>query len=117
MNKAILIGNLTKDPESGYTAGDVAYCRFTLAVNRRYENQAGKREADYIQVVVWRQLAELCNQYLAKGRKAGVVGAIQTRAYDGQDGNRRYVTEVVADEVDFLSAKPDAAPMPEPPMR
>lgn len=113
MNKAILIGNLTRDPESGSTTSGVNYCRFTIAVNRRFTNQAGEREADFIPIVAWRKQADLCAKYLAKGRKVAVVGAIQPRSYDGQDGVKRYVTEVVADEVEFLSPKPMDAPEPD----
>lgn len=103
MNKAILIGNLTRDPEMRTTNGGVSVCTFTIAVNRRFANQQGVREADFINIVVWRQLADLCGRYLAKGRKVAVIGSIQTRTYDAQDGSKRYVTEVVADEVEFLS--------------
>lgn len=104
MNKAILIGNLTRDPESRTTSSGVAVCTFTIAVNRRFVNQqTGQREADFLSIVTWRQTAENCAKYLAKGRKVGVVGTIQTRSYDAQDGTKRYVTEIVADEVEFLS--------------
>lgn len=103
MNKAIIIGNLTRDPEVRTTASGVSVCTFTVAVNRRFANQQGAREADYINVVTWRQLADLCGRYLAKGRKCAVVGSIQTRTYDAQDGSKRYATEVIADEVEFLS--------------
>ncbi len=107
MNKAILIGNLTKDPELRTTSGGVSVCQFTLAVNRRFTNQQGVREADFIPIVVWRQTAELCARYLSKGRKCAVVGTIQTRSYDAQDGTKRFVTEVVADEVEFLGSAQD----------
>ena len=113
MNKAILIGNLTRDPEMKNTASGISACTFTLAINRRYANQQGKKEADYINVVAWRQLAELCARYLERGSKAAVVGTIQTRSYDAQDGSKRYVTEVVADEVEFLTAKASANNAPE----
>lgn len=116
MNKVILIGNLTRDPEYKTTSGGVAVCRFTLAINRRFADANGNKAADYITVIVWRQLADLCARYLSKGKKAGVVGQIQSRSYDAQDGSKRYVTEVVADEMEFLSASsgqnappPDAA--------
>ncbi len=116
MNKVILIGNLTRDPEYKTTSGGVAVCRFTLAINRRFADANGNKAADYITVIAWRQLADLCARYLSKGKKAGVVGQIQSRSYDAQDGSKRYVTEVVADEMEFLSASsgqnalpPDAA--------
>lgn len=109
MNKAILIGNLTRDPESKVTGSGTAVTTFTLAVNRRFKNANGNRETDYINVVAWRQTAELCARYLAKGRKVCVVGQIQTRSYDAQDGTKRYVTEVIADEVEFLGGKNDGS--------
>ena len=109
MNKAILIGNLTRDPEVRTTGSGVSVCTFTIAVNRRFANQQGVREADFSNIVAWRQTAELCGRYLAKGRKVAVVGSIQTRSYDAQDGSKRYVTEVVADEVEFISGPQDGA--------
>ena len=108
MNKALLIGNLTRDPEIRKTASGISACTFTLAINRRYANQQGVREADFIGVVAWRQLADLCVKYLEKGSKVAVVGTIQTRSYDAQDGSKRYVTEVVAEEVEFLTVKASA---------
>jgi single-strand DNA-binding protein len=104
LNRVILIGNLTKDPELRYTSNGTAVATFTLAVNRNYANQQGEREADFIPVVVWRQLAELCANYLKKGRKAAVEGRIQTRSYENQEGKRVYVTEVVAENVQFLDS-------------
>ncbi|MDI9505052.1 MAG: single-stranded DNA-binding protein [Clostridiales bacterium] len=117
MNKAILIGNLTRDPELRTTQSGISVCTFTLAVNRRFANQQGIREADFIPIVTWRQQAELCSRYLSKGSKVAVAGMIQTRTYDAQDGTRRYVTEVVADEVEFLGSRNQAqyheeAPLP-----
>ena len=105
MNKVILIGNLTKDPEISTTTNGVSVCRFALAVTRRYTNASGEREADFINVVVWRALAENCHKFLRKGSKAAVVGTLHSRAYDAPDGTKRYVTEVVADEVEFISTK------------
>lgn len=105
MNKAILIGNLTKDPEARATSSGVSVCSFTVAVTRRFANQAGEREADFIPVVAWRGLADNCIRHLHKGSKVAVCGTIQTRSYDAQDGTRRYVTEIVADEVQFLDIK------------
>ena len=102
MNKAILIGNLVRDPEYAVTTGGVAKCSFTIAVQRRFANADGKREADFISIVTWRQLAENCAKYLAKGRKCCVEGTIQTRSYEAQDGTKRYVTEIIADSVEFL---------------
>ena len=104
MNKAILVGNLTRDPETRTVPSGAVMCQFTIAVNRRYVNQQGVREADFIPIVTWRQTAELCSRYLSKGRKVAVEGVIQVRSYDAQDGSKRYVTEVVADNVEFLSS-------------
>ncbi len=108
MNKAILIGNLANDPESRTTQSGIAQCTFRLAVQRRFANQQGVREADFLTIVCWRQTAELCSRYLAKGRKVAVEGSIQTRSYDAQDGSKRYVTEIVADNVEFLGSRDDA---------
>lgn len=105
MNKVILVGNLTKDPELVTTNNGISLCRFTLAVQRRFTTSDGEREADFINIVVWRGQADNCYKYLKKGSKAGVVGTLQTRAYDGNDGTRKYATEVVAEEVEFLASK------------
>lgn len=122
MNKVILIGNLTRDPESKTMPSGTQMCQFTLAVNRRFVNQQGVREADFIPIVTWRQTAELCARYLSKGRKVAVEGSMQVRSYDAQDGSKRYVTEVVADNVEFLGSQQadrprsdfSAPPPPEP---
>lgn len=105
MNKSVLVGNLTKDPEIRVTNGDISVCTFMLAVNRPFSNSQGEREADFIPIVVWRQQAENCSKYLQKGSKVAVSGSIRTRTYEAQDGTKRYTTEVVADEVQFLSTK------------
>lgn len=102
MNRAIIVGNLTRDPELRKTSNDISVCNFTIAVNRRFNNTQGQREADFIPIVVWRAQADNCYRYLKKGRQVAVIGSIQTRSYDAQDGSKRYVTEVVADEVEFL---------------
>ena len=104
LNKVILIGRLTRDPEMRYTPQGVAVAQFTLAVDRPYSNAQKEKEADYITIVVWRQLAELCAQYLRKGRLAAVDGRLQIRNYDNSEGKRVYVTEVVADNVRFLES-------------
>ena len=101
MNKAMIIGNLTKDPELRKTASDISVCTFTVAVSRPFNRE----ETDFIPVVVWRGLAENCSRYLAKGRKVAVFGRIQTRNYEDNNGQRRYVTEIIADDVEFLSPK------------
>ena len=104
MNKVVLIGNLTKDPELSTTNSGINYCRFTLAVPKRFV-QNGERDAEFINIVVWRVQADNCHKYLKKGSKACVIGSLQTRNYDAQDGSKRYVTEVVAEEVEFVGAK------------
>ena len=105
MNKVILIGNLTKDPELTTTTSGISVCRFTLAVSRRFTNSEGERETDFINIVVWRNAADNCHKFLRKGSKAAVVGNLQTRSYDAQDGTKRYVTEVVAEEVEFVGSR------------
>lgn len=104
MNKVILIGNLTKDPELSTTNSGINYCRFTLAIPKRFASN-GERDAEFVNIVVWRVQADNCHKYLKKGSKACIVGSLQTRSYDAQDGSKRYVTEVVAEEVEFLSTK------------
>ena len=105
INRVILVGRLTKDPELRYTPSGVAVATFTLAVNRPFANQQGEREADFVNCVVWRKQAENVANFLKKGSLAGVDGRIQTRNYEGQDGKRVYVTEVVAESVQFLEPK------------
>lgn len=102
MNKVVLIGRLARDPEQSYTTSGIARTKFTLAVERNYTGQDGKRQADFIDVVVWRALAENCNKYLRKGLMTAVSGRLEIRSYDGQDGQKRRIAEVVADEVRFL---------------
>lgn len=105
MNRVVLVGRLTKDPDLRYTANGVAVASFTLAVNRNFSNQQGERETDFINCVVWRKPAENCANYLKKGSLAGIDGRIQTRNYEGQDGKRVFVTEVLAESVQFLDTK------------
>lgn len=103
MNRAILIGRLTRDPESTTTQSGISMCRFTLAINRPFKSADGQEQADFIPVIVWRAQADNCGKYLTKGSQCAVVGSIQTRSYDDKNGEKRYVTEVVADNVEFLS--------------
>lgn len=103
MNKAMIIGNLTRDPELRTTASGLSVCQFTVAVGRSFSKD--KDEADFIPVVTWRGLADNCGRYLTKGSKVAVSGRIQTRSYDDNNGNRRYVTEIIADDVEFLTPK------------
>ena len=107
MNKCILIGNLTKDPEITTTSNGVSVCRFTLAVTRRFANSEGERDTDFISIVAWRALADNCHKFIKKGSKVAVVGNIQSRSYDATDGTKRYVTEIVAEEVEFLNTRND----------
>ncbi|ENJ8715926.1 single-stranded DNA-binding protein [Listeria innocua] len=105
MNRVMLVGRLTKDPDLRYTPAGVAVATFTLAVNRTFTNQQGEREADFINCVVWRKPAENVANFLKKGSMAGVDGRVQTRNYEGNDGKRVYVTEIVAESVQFLESK------------
>lgn len=105
MNKVVLIGRLTRDPELRYTSSNIPSATFSLAVNRPFQNQNGVREADFISIVMWRKLAETAKKYLSKGSLIAVEGRIQTRNYDGADGKKVYVTEVVADNFEFLETK------------
>lgn len=105
MNKVYLIGNLTRDPEMRSTNSGASVCNFSIAVNRRFKNpQTGETETDFFNIVAWRQLADLCSKFLVKGRKVAVVGSIQTRTYEAQDGSKRNAFDIVADEVEFLSS-------------
>jgi len=104
LNRVILIGRLTRDPELRYTPAGVAVTQFTLAVDRPFTSGQGEREADFIPVVTWRQLAETCANYLRKGRLTAVEGRIQVRNYENNEGKRVYVTEVIADNVRFLES-------------
>ncbi len=108
MNKSILVGRLTKDPELRTTVNGVPSVNFTVAVNRPFTNQSGEREADFLNCVAWRKQAENLSKYCNKGSLVGVEGRIQTRSYDAQDGTKRYVTEVVADSITFLGSKSDS---------
>lgn len=102
MNKVVLIGRLTKDPELKFTPGTgTAVATFTIAVDRRFKKE-GQPSADFVPIVVWGKIAESTANYMSKGKLIGVSGRIETRSYEAKDGGRRYVTEVVADEVSFL---------------
>ncbi|MGE4282131.1 MAG: single-stranded DNA-binding protein [Clostridia bacterium] len=108
LNKVMLMGRLTKDPELRYTASNVAVCSFTIAVDRNFVKQGEQKQADFIQVVAWRNSAEFVSKYFTKGRMIVVVGSLQTRTWDDQEGKRRYVTEVIADETYFADSKRDS---------
>lgn len=106
MNKAILMGRLTKDPELRYTsANNTAVCSFTLAVNRKFSRQGEEKQADFISIVAWDKTAEFCSKYFQKGQQVAVVGRIQTRTWDDNEGKKHYVTEVVAEEAYFADSK------------
>jgi single-strand DNA-binding protein len=105
MNKVILVGNLTRDPELTETPSGVAVCRFAIAVSRDYANADGTRETDFFNITVWRGRAENCGKYLKKGNKVAIVGSLQTRSYEDKDGIKRNVVDVIANEVEFLTPK------------
>ncbi len=105
MNRVILIGNLTRDPELTETPNGVAVCRFSIAVSRDYASQDGTRETDFFNITVWRGRAENCGKYLKKGNKVAVIGSLQTRSYEDKDGIKRNVTDIVASDVEFLTPK------------
>lgn len=107
MNKITLIGNLTRDPELSTTPSGVTLCRFTIAVNRRFAQQGGEKVTDFFRIVTWRQQAENCSRYLAKGRKVAVIGELQASTYVSKEGETRMSLDVNADEVEFLSPRQD----------
>jgi len=106
-NKVILMGRLTRDPESSTSPSGVVVTRFTLAVDRRFQKQGEERQADFINIVTFNKTAEFVKKYFVKGQLALVSGSIQTRSWDGQDGQKRYATEVIAEEVNFVGSKKD----------
>ncbi len=108
MNKVILIGRLTKDPELRYTQSGTAVAGFTLAVDRRFSNQSGEREADFVNCVAWNKAAEFVSWYFHKGKQMALEGRLQVRSYDGNDGQKRWVTEVVAEQIEFVGSKHDS---------
>ena len=112
MNKLIITGNLTKDPELAETASGINYSKFTVAVSRNYSNADGERETDFFDVTVWRERAELCVKYLRKGSKVGIVGSVQFRTYEDDNGIKRKVTEINVNEVEFLTPKPQSDEKP-----
>ena len=105
MNKITLIGNLTRDPETRSTPNGVTVCTFTIAVNRRFASQGGERQTDFFRINAWRQLGETCSRYLSKGRKVAVIGELQARTYEANDGTTRMSLDVSADEVEFLTPR------------
>lgn len=107
-NKVFLVGNLARDPELRFTPAGVATCRFAIACNRPKNKETGESEADFINVIAWRRLAEICGEYLKKGRPVAVEGKLQVRAYTGKDGQPRTMTEVVLDNMQMLGKREDS---------
>lgn len=105
MNKCIIIGRLTRDPELRNTSNNVAVCTFTVAVDRQYKDASGTRQADFLNCVAWRQQADLISKYFRKGSKIGVVGSVQTRSWDDTEGKKHTATEIIVDEVEFIESK------------
>lgn len=105
MNKVALVGRLTAKPELRYTNSNVAFTRFTLAVNRQYPNQDGKREADFINIIAWRKQAEVISKYFDKGNLIAIEGKLQTSSYDDKNGNKKYTTDVALDNFEFIENK------------
>ena len=119
MNHFVGIGRLTRDPEVRYTQSGKAVASFSLAVNRRFgkANDGQQPSADFISIVAWEKLAEFCGNYLTKGSRILVEGRLQARSYDAQDGSKRYVTEVVANDIEFAGSRPQGAGAPGTPMQ
>ena len=105
MNKAILVGRLTKDPEMKLTSNQNQYCNFTLAVDRRFKDSNGQRQTDFINCVAWKNTAVFIQKYFHKGNRIGVVGSIQTRSYEDEAGQKRFITEIVVDEAEFVESQ------------
>ncbi|MDR1619507.1 MAG: single-stranded DNA-binding protein [Clostridiales bacterium] len=105
MNKIFIIGNLTRDPELRTTTSGISVCTFNVAVTRRFAQQGGERQTDFFRINAWRQLGDVCAKYLAKGRKVAVVGELQARTYEGNDGVTKFSLDISADEVEFLTPK------------
>lgn len=114
MNKIVLIGNLTADPVLRATPNGTSVCNFTLAVNRRFPGADGQKVTDFFNIVAWRGLADTCNKYLARGKKAAIIGELQARTYTAKNGTTRMSLDVGADEVEFLSPKDEEKPDPKP---
>ena len=120
MNKVVLVGRLTRDPEVKMTSSQVQFVNFTIAVDRRFKDSNGQRQADFINCVAWRQTATFISSYFHKGSRIGVVGSLQSRSYDGNDGQKKFVTEVIVDEAEFVESSstngraPQDAPVSQP---
>ena len=112
MNKIIIIGNVCAKPEAFTTQNGISRSTFKVAVQRKFKNADGNYDADFLTVVAWRQTADFCNKYLDKGRKVAVEGSIQTRSYTAQDGSKRYATEIIAESVEAVGGRQEAAEKP-----
>lgn len=112
INKVYFIGNVTKDPTLSEAPSGAAVCRFSIAVNRDYKNENGERIADFFNITVWRNQAEVCGKFLKKGSKVAIVGSLQNRTYEDKDGIKRTVTDIIASEVEFLSSVTEEKPKP-----
>ena len=112
MNKIIIIGHVCAKPEAHTTQNGITNSRFTVAVQRKFKNADGNYDADFLTVVAWRQTADFCNKYLDKGRKVAVEGSLQTRSYTAQDGSKRYATEIIAESVEAVGGRQEAAEKP-----
>ena len=112
INKVILSGRLTDAPELRYTTSGIAVASFTLAVRRNYDNSYGERDTDFFRIIVWRQLAELCQRYLQRGDKPTVIGRLQVRSFTAKDGSDRKAWEIIAEEIDFPAKSSAAAEQP-----
>lgn len=112
MNKVELVGRFTKDPESKLTVNQVQYCQFTIAVDRRFKDSNGNRQADFINCIAWKQTAVFIQKYFKKGNRIGLTGSIQTRNYDDQNGQKHFITEVVVDEAEFVESQNQAPAEP-----
>ena len=117
LNKVMIIGNLTRDPEIAETPTGVTVCKFAVAVNRNYKDDNGEVVTDFFNIVAWRKLAETCGRYLAKGKKVAIVGTLQNRSYTDKDGIKRYITEIIAEEAEFLTPRSEDQPKAEPKAR
>ena len=114
MNKWYGIGRLTKEPELKLTTNQTAFCNFTVAVDRRFKDANGQRQTDFINCVAWKQTAVFIQKYFHKGSKIALIGNIQTRSYDDQNGQKHFVTEVIIDEVEFVESQPTSQPTSQP---
>ena len=114
MNKVELIGRLTKEPEIKLTSNQTQFCNFTIAVDRRFKDANGQRQADFINCIAWKQTAVFIQKYFHKGNRIGICGSIQTRSFDDQNGQKRFVTEVLAEEAEFVESTNSTEANPQP---